>query len=307
MTAQLWKPLLSATLPIDPVTEDFSWKLIPFSVWASPKLDGFRATVQRGTLVSRNGLPIRNRELQSRYGNHTAYEGLDSELTDGPANGVDVFHRTSKIVTSATADASNVVMNVIDYNNDGASIEDRYNALWARYWCPSCRISVIPQTPVENLAQLKRYEKQILGQGYEGVMLRRMDQGAYPQKSGKQNRSTLKEFYLCRLKRFEQADAVIVAVHPLRHNENEDRTARGARSSKKSGMVEDLSRVGSATLRDCKTGVEFDTSIATEALRTWTGWSKAIGHTVRYKYQLIGTKDKPRINTCAFDELEVRR
>jgi len=155
---------------------------------------------------------------------------------------------------------------------------------------------------------LKAYEAKCLSQGYEGVMLRRADQGVYPQKPGKQNRSTLNEFYLARLKRFEHDDAVIVAFHPLKHNLNTERTATGARSSKKAGKVIDAEgRVGSVTLRDVKTGVEFDTTVGAEALRTWNGWHRAIGKMVRYKYQVCGTKDKPRINTCAFDELGVTR
>lgn len=137
-------------------------------------------------------------------------------------------------------------------------------------------------------------------------MLRRADQGAYPQKADKHgkplknNRSTLKEFYLARLKRFETDDAVIVSFHPLEHNTNEERTATGARSSKKAGIVVDHNRVGSVTLRDVKTDKLFDTTVGSTRLREWKGWPSAIGKIVRYKYQKVGTKDLPRINTCDF-------
>jgi hypothetical protein len=124
----------------------------------------------------------------------------------------------------------------------------------------------------------------------------------------KQNRSTLREFYLARLKPFEFGEAVIIAVHPLRHNGNEERTGRGARSTKKAGIMVDASKVGSATLLDVKTGVEFDTTVGSEALRLWPGWKderRWKGTHVRYRYQVCGTVDKPRINTCSFDELGV--
>jgi DNA ligase-1 len=316
----LWKPLLSGTLPLDPATGDFRYDLIPFPVYASPKLDGFRSEVQRGVLLSRNGLPVKNHELQARYG-RKEYEGLDVELTDGPANGVDVFHRTSSVAKKASASAVNVRMNVIDFvpdikkgngiightaSRDDLRIEDRQYFLRdaAVNWLPT-HIHVIKQTLIRTVAQLKVYEAKILKQGYEGVMLRRVDQGAYPQKPGKQNRSTLNEFYLVRMKRFEQAEAVIIAVHPLKHNANEERTATGARSSKKAGIVVDATKIGSATLKDCKTGKLFDTNIGAARLRKWKGWPSAIGKKVRYKYQLVGTKDLPRINSCTFDELEV--
>jgi DNA ligase-1 len=289
------------------VTGDFRYDLVPFPCYASPKIDGFRSEVQRGVLVSRNGLPVKNRELQARYG-RKEYEGLDCELTDGPANGVGVFHRTSSVVKKASADASNVRMNVIDYvPEDSMSIclKDRLYYLQDDECITG--IKLIPQTLIRTIAQLKTYETKILKQGWEGVMLRRTDQGAYPQKPGKENRSTLNEFYLVRMKRFEQAEATIVAVHPLKHNANEERTATGARSSKKVGMVVDKTQVGSATLKDCKTGKLFDTNIGAARLRKWKGWPSAIGKKVRYKYQLCGTVDKPRINTCAFDELEVTK
>ena len=141
---------------------------------------------------------------------------------------------------------------------------------------------------------------------FRSVMLRRADQGIYPQKPGKENRSTLNEFYLVRMKRFEQAEATIVAVHPLKHNANEERTATGARSSKKAGIVVDATKIGSATLKDCKTGKLFDTNIGAARLRKWKGWPSAIGKKVRYKYQLCGTVDKPRINSCTFAELAVK-
>jgi DNA ligase 1 len=308
VSSLLWKPLLSATVPIDPATEDFDWSCIPFSVYASFKYDGFRSMVQRGVLVSRNGLPVKNRELQKRYG-RKEYEGLDVELTDGPANAPDVFHRTSSVVKKVDADASSVVANVIDYtaskNAMPFSLKQRVSVLSANFGPARCPqgFTLIEQVPIENVAQLKKFEAKALAAGWEGIMLRRMDQGAYPQKPGKSNRSTLNEFYLARLKRFEHADAIIVAFHPLEHNLNEERTATGARSSKKAGMVVDADRVGSVTLRDVVTGTEFDTTVGAIRLREWKGWASAIGKTVRYKYQKIGTVDRPRINTCGFDEL----
>jgi DNA ligase-1 len=303
----LWKPLLSGTLPIDPVTGDFDYSLILFPVYASPKEDGFRAMVQRSVLVSRNGLPVRNKELQARYG-RKEYEGLDGELTDGPPNGEDVFHRTSKIVTKADADASDVRFNIIDYYLAHGSLKDLHARIddlksGDHIWHA---VTIIPQMPIETVNQLKKFEVKCLTQGFEGVMLRRADQGVYPQKPGKENRSTLREFYLVRMKRFEPAEAIITAVHPLKHNANEERTGAGKRSSKKAGIVVDASRVGSATLRDIKTGKAFYTTIGAEKLRNWSGWKdkkRWFGVTVRYKYQLVGTVDKPRINTCSFSEL----
>ena len=309
----LWKPLLSATVPIDPETGDFNWSVILFPVYASPKIDGFRGMIQRAVLVSRYGLPVRNVELQARFGK-SEYEGLDVELTAGLPHGEGVFNATSRVVKKADAKAEHVRMNVIDYVERAGKAQDswaqdlqqrvKHLPVWLSTQIGRDKgIYLIKQTLVRNINQLKSFEAACLTDGYEGVMLRRADQGPYPQKPGKGNRSTLNEFYLARLKRFETDEAVIVAFHSLEHNLNTERTATGARSSKKAGIVIDKTRIGSVTLRDVKTGKEFDTTVGSTRLREWKGWYMAIGKTVRYKYQLIGTKDRPRINTCSFQEL----
>ena len=309
MTTLLWKPLLASSLPMDSDTGDFCWYLITFPVWASPKLDGYRAMVQRGVLTSRGGLAIANRELQKRY-SRKDLEGLDGELCAGRPTAANVFHATSRVVRKADADASTTSFYVIDWHGGLPNFRERHLQLLNRSKADSNRwgVNIIPikQQLIKTLDKLKAFERECLRQGYEGVMLRRGDQGAYPQKGGKENRSTLKEFDLVRLKRFEYEEATILAVYPLMHNLNEERTATGKRATKRAGMVEDKTRAGSATLKDVKTGVEFDTTIGAEALRSWVGWKRPElwrGKTVRYKYQAVGTLDKPRINTCAFEEL----
>lgn len=312
----LWKPLLSATVPIDPETGDFDWSVIPFPVWGSTKVDGFRAMVQDAVLVSRNGLPIRNKTVQAKFC-RSNYEGLDVELTAGSPHGENVFNATSRVVTSADAAAEHVRMNVIDYMAQAQavpfSLGQRISVLKSTYQRDRANTShwqgkgiyLIKQVLIKNISQLKSFEACCLSDGYEGVMLRRADQGEYPQKPGKENRSTLREFYLARLKRFEYDLATIVAAYPLRHNANDARTGAGRRSSSKAGIVIDATQIGSVTLKDKKTGVLFDTNVATNLLRgkgmTW--WTAQKGKAVRYKYQVCGTKDKPRINTCAFEEL----
>jgi hypothetical protein len=304
----LWKPLLASSVPMDTETNDFAWELVPLPCYASPKLDGFRCMVQGGKLVSRNGLAIRNRELQARYG-RPEYEGLDGELCDGKPATHDVFNRSSKVVNNTHADASKTTLYVIGFNS---GYEDTFKQRWAmlkdgyRGFEKYSGVILIKQMLVARLDALKLYAAKNEELGYEGTMIVRADLGPYPQKPGKENRSTLKEGYLLRLKRFEYEYAVIVAVHPLEHNENTEKTAAGRRSSRKAGITVDATCVGSATLRDVKTGVEFNTTIGAERLRAWKGWPRALGTRVRYKYQVCGTKDKPRINSCSFEELGVK-
>jgi len=86
-----FKPLLAATV------EDVS--KLSFPLLASPKLDGIRAIVLNGQLVSRSLKPIPNKKLQAIYG-RKEYEGLDGELIMGRPSSGDVFSRTSSAVMS---------------------------------------------------------------------------------------------------------------------------------------------------------------------------------------------------------------
>ena len=106
------------------------------------------------------------------------------------------------------------------------------------------------------------------------------------------------------MKRMERAFATVMAVHMLEHNTNEDRVTGNRRSTKKSGIVVDTARVGSATLRDVKTGVEFNVSTAGDVLQRWGGWPKSIGKRVAYQYQVCGSMNGvPRFPVCKFQEL----
>jgi hypothetical protein len=69
----LWKPTLAATLPVD---ADLA--ALPYPLYGSPKIDGVRAMVQGGAVVSRNGRPIMNRAAQKKFGG-PYFEGLDGD------------------------------------------------------------------------------------------------------------------------------------------------------------------------------------------------------------------------------------
>ena len=307
MSRLLWNFTLAATLPTDVILEALP---IPFPVYASPKLDGVRCGVQAGVLVSRTGRPIPNKGTQEAFGGDQL-EGVDGELTFRKPNAPDVFNKTTRIVMSAREEmresgSYDIVFNVFDRCD--LSSKETAGCVWQARMAelpelmgttlPTVRI--VEQVLIRNNAQLLKYEVKCLKRGYEGVMLRRADAGPYMQK-----RSTLKEFNLVKLKRFDHGTARIVGIEWLRHNKNEDRTDTGRRSSKKAGMVVDKTRVGRATLQDTVTKLSFGVAVQGDELQQWHGWAKGMwmGQKVRYKYQPVGVKDLPRFPTCEFKEL----
>ena len=74
------------------------------------------------------------------------------------------------------------------------------------YQHPQAKIIPLPGKVINDYDQILDYEKRILEDGFEGVMLR-SPLGKY-----KMGRSTLKEGILLKLKRFEDAEATVVAV-----------------------------------------------------------------------------------------------
>ncbi len=290
----LWKPTLAATLP-----PEYDLNTLPYPLYASSKLDGVRSMVQNGVLVSRNGRPISNRGAQAMYG-ASEYEGFDGELVVGAPYGPDVFNRTVRVTQSHDASVEGLTFYVFDVFC-AEHYAKRMQYLADRRSLRSSDIHYVEQSLVRTSKQLLAYEQRVLRAGYEGVMLRRTDAGAYMQK-----RSTLREFSLVKLKRFEYGEARILDIVPLTHNNNEERTATGRRSSKKVGIAVDASKIGSALLEDVKTKVRFSVKVGTDSLQSWDGWaeeSEWSRRVVRYKYQPTGVKDAPRFPTCEFKEL----
>ena len=105
----LWKPMLAAKP--DPAELDAAIAALKYPVLASPKLDGIRATVQGGRLLSRSLKPIPNLALQKLWGKKEL-EGLDGEIIVGSPFGEGVFDRTRRVVMTRAASAECAMFHV---------------------------------------------------------------------------------------------------------------------------------------------------------------------------------------------------
>lgn len=302
----IWRPMLAATLPVD-----YDFDTLPYPLHASPKINGYRCMIQRGVAVTRNGEPIRNDAVQQKFGSRM-FEGLDGELTLGVPWGEDVFNKTQQVVMNGSSREKEALaldqvrFNVFDYYDREASWAARLERL-STY--ANTGVSLVGQSRVRNSEELLAFEQKCLDKGYEGIMLRRVNSGAYLQKPGKGNRSTLREFVLVKLKRWEYDKATIMGVHPLEHNLNTDKTATGRKTTRREGIVVDETQVGSLSVIG-RTGLiksaHFDLTVATNALRAkgplW--WAQQIGRSVQVKYQPRGMKGNvPQFVTATFEEL----
>jgi len=269
---------------------------IVFPVYASPKIDGIRAVVKDGLLLSRSLKPIPNGFVQDSM-DLEALEGLDGELTVGPANAPNVMQATTSGVMSRDG-VPDFVFWVFDYWNDPTQpysyrLKGLHTGLTTAFLERHPRVRLLTQVLLHNAEELAVYESSIVGQGFEGVMLRSVN-GPY-----KYGRSTAREGTLLKVKRFADAEAVVIGLEERMHNGNEatiNALGRTERSSHKANLVP-MDTLGALRVRDIKTGVEF--SIGTgydDALRKrlWTMGNALIGMLVTYKSFELGVKVAPR-------------
>lgn len=291
------KPMLSGKC--DDVTK------IRFPVLASPKLDGIRALVLNGVVLSRSLKPIPNDHVQQLFGD---LEGYDGELIVGMSNSPTAFRDTTSGVMTKEG-KPNVTFSVFDnflasgtFSQRFATIKERPGVIrLPHHYC------IIP-------GQILELEQDYLLTGFEGLMLRDPN-GPY-----KQGRSTEREGYLLKLKRFEDSEALVLGMEEKMHNDNPAKVnalGHTERSSHMENMVP-MNILGALIVRDVKTGVEFNIGTGFDDADRFKIWHDGLQQAhvkktktdggavvlfncpmqlVKYKYFPTGSKDKPRFPT----------
>lgn len=283
------RPMLAAN------TKDVN--LIRFPVLASPKLDGIRCLKVDGKAVSRRFKPIPNNYIRN-FIEGFCPEGVDGELTVKRAN----FNDIQSYVMRRNGEPD-FEYNVFDLCTDGeenSPFGDRLNTLRTidvKYGLP-IGVKILPQHVIGNLQSLLSIENYYLAYGYEGLILRHP---ASPYKCG---RSTWKEQYMLKLKRFSDAEAVVVDLEEGKHNDNPKAISElglTERSSRKGGMIPNgtLGKFVCHMLDDPPTKLfRIGTGEGlTQSLRQkiWDNPNQYIGKIIRFKYQSHGMKELPRM------------
>lgn len=275
------KPMLASTLEnVDSI--NYSLGLI-----VSPKLDGIRCLIINGVAMSRSLKPIRNEYVQFLFG-RSGYNGLDGELVVGDPCSKTCYRDTNSGVMSQDG-MPEVRFHVFDRFDVSGGFRNRY----AQLPITEGVLIRVPHHVITTKQQLLDLEEMYLKMGYEGLMLR------HPEGPYKENRSTPKEGFLMKLKRFTDRDAEVIGTEELLHNANEaKKNALGhtERSAHKENLV-GMNTLGALLVRDTVTGVEF--SIGTGFTQSdreelWANRTALVGQFVKYKSFDIGVKDKPR-------------
>lgn len=278
-----FRPMLAVTC------EDLT--KVNYPVILSEKLDGLRASIHNGIVMSRSMKPIPSAAVQAKFGK-PEYEGYDGEIIYGDKSAKDVFNKSTRACMThefpKEFDINCLHFYVFDvigeepyairYAMMEPDVKNNVHRLWSTY--------------VNSPEEVAKYESEFLEQGAEGVILR-SPTGKY-----KQGRSTLKEGILLKVKRFTDEEATVVGFEEKMHNANEatiGELGQTKRSSHQEHMVPCNTLgalvVSSEKWGEFKIGTGFDDELRQEI---WNNKGVVLGKLVKFKYFEAGVKDKPR-------------
>lgn len=270
-----------------------------YPLLCSPKYDGIRAITTHKGFLSNSLKPLPNKQLQQdflSYPNSLISNFLDGELTleDPTAS----FNEVQSLVMSQDK-VGKLVYRVFDHYFSPETPYHHRNFKLQRDILqipiepsPTLRIELVPQTTIGDPDQLLTLETYLTGLGYEGVMVR-SPHGRY-----KFGRSTLKEGYLLKLKRFEDSEAIVVGFNELLLNHNDpqiNELGLQVRPSLQAGKVAS-GMLGSLEVDHPLYG-QFSIGTGfthTQRKEIWQSQALHLGMYAKFKYLNCSIKDKPR-------------
>jgi DNA ligase 1 len=273
---------------------------VSFPVLATPKLDGWRCLTLptehpdfKCNAFSRTFKPIANVATRN-WIQYYLPQNLDGELVAiGPDGEILPFYSAQSAFSGHKGQPEFLFL-VFDYVKD--KLEKPYHERMEdlrKLRLPRVRCRKLLPVLLESVSELEEYEAKCLAEGYEGVMLRDPD-GPY-----KLGRSTKKQGWLLKLKQFVDSEAeVIRAVEGFTNGNTltEDELGMAKRSGAQDGMIP-TGVVGALEVRDLKTGVDFSMTynhITLGERLPKDRFEEYTGKLVKYRYQPVGTKEKPR-------------
>ena len=296
-----FRPILAASKASDMTTEQFYAEL-RFPVIATPKYDGIRCVTMdlpappghQSLAFTRSLKQIPNHHVSNILG-RDCVPGLDGEIMTYEGGLFDSgkmrnFNNIqSDIMTMrGTPNWKYLVFDCRIFEN--LVYAKRLNAL-EKMSLPAC-CEKVPTTHIANLNALLEYEADAVARGFEGICFRD------PNSPYKHGRSTLRQGYLIKMKRFVTEEAVVIGMEEEMANNNPQvlgTTGYAERSSHSAQMV-GKGRMGALICRnklgEFKVGTGFT---HTQRQNIWDTQVTVIGRTITFKHQPHGSKDLPRI------------
>jgi DNA ligase-1 len=285
----MFKPMLSPGE--DPLSYPDYFKKLQYPLLCSPKYDGIRCIIKNKQAMSRSFKILPSYQVQDEF---TKFEHFDGELIEGNATDFDVYNRTQSHVMSEDKPGE-LTYFVFDYTHPDYLNKPFFERLESleRFLGTTGQVRLVTHEYVDSYEELIAYEKRCLAEGFEGIMMRN-PVGYY-----KTGRGTFREGLIYKLKRFKDAEAMIIDILPMMENHNEletDELGYAKRSSSKAGLIEgDIAGKFIVTYQGMVLDVapgSFNHSERAEMLRNK---EKYIGKEyLKFRFFNHGIKDKPR-------------
>lgn len=289
----MFKPMLAARE--DPLSCFTYFKNLKYPLLCSPKYDGIRCLI-KGSAMSRTFKPIPSLQVQENF---CGIQDLDGELIEGISNDPNVYNRTQSYVMSENK-PGNITYFVFDYTHpdwlNKTFIErlDRLPELFneKEVFPNEANTLLVTHELIENHDHLLIYEEYCLKNGFEGIIMRD-PLGRY-----KNGRSTFREGLMYKLKRFQDAEGIIIDFVEGELNKNiqeRDELGYSKRTTFKAGMIPagtlghfiiDFNGEHIDVAPGCLTHVEKQT--------IWNAQSNYVGRILKFRHFTHGVKDKPR-------------
>lgn len=282
----LFKPMLAYSKT--PPLEDITYPCI-----VSPKLDGIRCIMADGIAFTRSMKRVPNLFIQKELAKLQLH-GLDGELMLATGD----FNNVQSAVMSVEGEPD-FYLNVFDKFDMTGGFTTRFIELAAQVeLIGNKRIRLVPHTSCYNEYVLNACWEAYIAQGHEGAMVRAPN-GPY-----KRGRSTLKQGYLIKLKKWHDDEAVIIGMEEGEINANEAFTGelgQTKRSTEKHGMVPS-GTLGALLVRwvgqEFKIGTGFGGGVpgkdAEVRAELWANEEQYIGKKVTFKFQELSRYGIPR-------------
>lgn len=283
-------------MPVEKQLEALSWPKC-----MTPKYDGLRVIMHPSLGVVTSSLkPFPNRHVRKKLEPFLSL-GFDAEVYCGSHEKDYDFNLTSGQLRrfNGEPDFTVKVFDIVTFPD--LQFQTRFRTM-LRYFQSStvkdCKfISLAPMRIAKSVQDVLDFEAICLTAGYEGVMLR------CPQSKYKYGKSTLKEQYLIKVKRFVDQDAIIIGYEQMFSNGNAatiDERGLTKRSTHQDNMIP-MDTLGKLIVR----GLEGDFKDKEFSIGTgmtmaqrkdfWKNQAHYLGKKVVFKFQNHGIKDSPRI------------
>jgi DNA ligase-1 len=278
---------------------DYDEAKLKFPLMGMPKIDGVRGINLDGTMTGRSLKTHKNKHTTALF-SKPEFLGCDGEIAAGDWTGASLCRDTTSAIGTIEG-TPEVVWWLFDCLHTevlNAAYKTRYKRLETLVEGLALpHVKIVPVTFLYDTHDVNEFEAKCLAEGFEGVILRD------PEGLHKSGRATVKVGSYLRIKRFSDAEAVVISLDEMMKNNNEAKvnelghTERSSHQENKEGK----GMVGNLVCKDIESGTIISVSAGSmsheDRKHYFENQEKIIGKIIKYKSFRHGVKDLPRFPT----------